>query len=224
MTENQSIQRHDFIELDYTGKLPDGKIFDTTQETVAKEAQILSEKMKYFPAKICVGEGQVLPGLDEALVGKEVGKKYTITLPPEKAFGKRDVKKMKIVPTSTFQEHKVQPYPGLQIDVDGEIGTVTRIAGGRIMVNFNHPLAGREVNYEFIIHRKITEKREQVAAFVHRAFGIPEEQIGVELQSEGTEQAVVVSLPFDFPGQLSVVFAKKLAEVMQVKTVEFRKK
>ena len=42
-----------------------------------------------------------------------------------------DIKKVKIVPTSTFKEHNLQPHPGLQINVDGEMGTITSISGGR---------------------------------------------------------------------------------------------
>ncbi len=214
------VEKHDFVELDYTGKLTDWKIFDTTREKVAKEANIFSEKMKYESAKICVGDQQLLQGVDEALPGKEVGKTYTLTLSPEQAFGKRDVKKIKMVPASTFMEHKVQPFPGLQIDVDGEIGTILRVAGGRIMVNFNHPLAGREVVYEVHLLKKITEPKEQAAAYVHRVLGVPEEQIAVEV-SEGK---LTLSLPFDFPAQLSDAFAKKLVELLKVKEVEFRKK
>src|SRR3989338_3841529 len=221
---HQVLQKQDFVVVEYTGKLPEGKIFDTTSEKVAKEAKIFSEKMKYEPAEICIGEQQVLPGLDLALIGKEVGKKYTVHLAPEQAFGKRDVKKIKMVPAATFMEHKVQPFPGLQIDVDGEIGTVLRVAGGRILVNFNHPLACKEVVYDVEIKRKITEPKDQVTAFVHRVFGVPEEQIHVELADEGTEKKVVLTLPFDFPAQLSDAFAKKLAELVKVKTVDFRKK
>ncbi|MBI2666447.1 peptidylprolyl isomerase [Candidatus Woesearchaeota archaeon] len=230
ITSNQEdksgvLQKHDFVVVEYTGKLPEGKIFDTTNEKIAREAGIFSQKMKYESAEICIGEQQVLPGLDRALIGKEVGKKYIVTLAPEHAFGKRDVKKIKMVPTATFMEHKVQPFPGLQIDVDGEIGTVLRVAGGRILVNFNHPLAGKEVVYEVEVKRKITEPKEQVTAFVHRVFGVPEEQITVELADEGEkEKKVVLTLPFDFPVQLSDAFAKKLAELVKVKTVEFRKK
>ena len=238
---HENLQKHDFIVVEYTGKLPDGKIFDTTSEKIAREAKIFSEKMKYEPAEICIGEQQVLPGLDSALIGKEVGKKYTVSLAPEQAFGKRDVKKIKMVPAATFMEHKVQPFPGLQIDVDGEIGTVLRVAGGRILVNFNHPLAGKEVIYEVEVKRRITEQKEQVTAFVHRVFGVPEEQIGVEIiveraverekSAEGEKyeegengKKVVLTLPFDFPAQLSDAFAQKLAELVKVKTVEFRKK
>src|SRR3989339_1382317 len=129
MTEK--IQLHDFVELDYTGKLADGMIFDTTLAEVAKKNGFYSEKAKYGSAIICVGEQQILSGLDQKLLDQEVGKELHFKLAPEEAFGKRDIKKVKIVPMSTFREHKLEPQPGLQIDVDGEMGTITRVSGGR---------------------------------------------------------------------------------------------
>src|SRR3989338_9525675 len=123
---SEKIKLHDFIEIEYTGKLAEGAVFDTTSEKVAKEHRLHSPERKYHPAVICVGERQILPGLDAQLVDKELGKEYTLTLPPEKAFGKRDIKLVKIMPMDMFRQHKVQPHPGLQVDVDGEMGLVTR--------------------------------------------------------------------------------------------------
>ena len=64
--------------------------------------------------------------------------------------GKKDVKKVQLVPLATFKEHKLNPHPGLQVDFDGKIGTVMRVSGGRVMVNFNHPLSGKEIIYEIV--------------------------------------------------------------------------
>ncbi len=213
------IYHHDFVEVDYTGKLPDGTVFDTTEEAVAKKMGHFSKEAAYHPAAICVGELQILPGLDEQLEGKEVEKQYTITLPPEKAFGKRDIKKIRIVPSSTFREHKVEPQPGLQIEVDGELGTVMRVAGGRIIVNFNHPLAGREVQYEFMVRRKITEAKEQIAAFINTIFRIPEKQIVIDVQ----EGKASVKIPIAFPPQITEAIEKKIKELVKgINSVEIR--
>lgn len=229
----ETINEHDFIELNYTGKLPDGTVFDTTEETVAKENDLPTENRQFKPAVICVGEQQILPGLDAELVGKEIGKDYTITLPPEKAFGKRDIKKMKIIPSSTFKEHKMDPRPGLQIEVDGEMGTVTRVAGGRIIVNFNHPLAGREVIYQIKINRKVTDQKEQITTFLNTTLRIPLEQIkveitdgkseeGVEGKSKEGEKKAIVEMPMQLPPQFTDAVGKKLAELVKLKSVEFK--
>ncbi len=217
-------QKKDFIELEYTGKLVDGLVFDTTSQAVAKEHGLENIRMKYGPVKICIGEGQVLPGLDEQLEGKELGKEYEVKLTPEKAFGKRDIKNMKIVPMSTFKEHKTQPYPGLQIDVDGERGIVTRVASGRVIVNFNHPLAGREVIYDFKIIRKITDVKEQISSYLDPILRMPQEKMEISVSGEGTEKKAVVKLPFDLPPQFTEALGKKLAELIKLKAVDFAKK
>ncbi|MEK6901663.1 MAG: peptidylprolyl isomerase, partial [Nanoarchaeota archaeon] len=177
-----TIKHHDFIEVDYTGMLLDGTIFDTTQQSVAeKHHQGHAHNREYKPTTVCVGEQQLLPGFDRQLEGKEIGNEYTITLKPEEAFGKRDIKKVKIVPTSTFKEHNLQPHPGLQINVDGERGIITSISGGRVIVNFNHPLAGKEVQYQFIVRQKITDPKEQIITFLQTALRLPRENINVSI-------------------------------------------
>ena len=216
----EKVQMQDFVEVNYTGKLLDGMIFDTTEEKVAKDNNLYSEKMNYSPAAICVGEKQILSGLDDQLIDKEVGKSYTVTLSPENAFGKRDVKKVKIVPIGTFKEHNVQPQPGLQIDVDGEMGTVSKVSGGRVIVNFNHPLSGKEVVYEFIIRRKITDQNEQIVAFLNTTLKVPKNQINVEIK----EEKAVVEMPMALPPQFADALGKKLADLVKLKRIGFKGK
>ena len=214
----EKIKLHDFIEVDYTGKLPDGLVFDTTIAHVAQEQHIHSDKTKYGPAIVCVGEQQILPGLDAQFVDKEVGKEYIVALTPENAFGKRDVKKVKIIPMNTFREHKTEPHPGLQINVDGEIGIVSNVSGGRVIVNFNHPLAGKEVVYTFKIRRKIDDAAEQITSFLSMSFKIPEKQMKVQVQNG----KATVELPVNLPPPLTDALMKKLAELTGVKEIEFR--
>ena len=205
----EKIKLHDFVEIEYTGKLTDGTVFDTTKEDVAKGNKLYNNQVKYKPAAICVGEKQLLPGLDINLVDKEVGIDYSITLKPEEAFGKRDIKNMRIVPMSTFIEHKLQPRPGLQIDVDGEMGIVTRVSGGRVIVNFNHPLAGREIVYDYKIVKKITDAKEQVELFLATSFRLPKEMLKVNI----AENKANVEVPFTLPESFLDILSKKLVEL-----------
>ena len=214
------IKNHDFVELDYTGKLADGLVFDTTKEDVAKENNLESEGRKYAPNTVCVGEAQLLPGLDAQLEGREIGESFTVTLSPENAFGKRDIKKMRIVPMSTFKEHNVQPQPGLQVDMDGERGIISRVSGGRVIVNFNHPLAGKEVTYDVKIHRKINDNQVKVTSFLSMMLGMPKDKMTVEVK----EDKAKVILPVDFPIQISTMLTQKLVEVTGLKDVLFEKK
>lgn len=213
------IQKYDFIEVDYTGTLMDGTVFDTTSRAVAEKHHLPTENREFKPAQICVGEKQLLPGLDDAFVDKEVGKEYTVTLSPEKAFGKRDIKQVKIVPMSTFREHKLDPYPGLQVDMDGQMGLVTNISGGRVIVNFNHPLAGKEVQYVFTIIRKITDDGKKLRSYITTTFHIPEDKIQVEIKEEKAE----VKLPVELPVQLTTILVQKLQDLINLKEITFVK-
>ncbi|MDP3698018.1 MAG: peptidylprolyl isomerase [Nanoarchaeota archaeon] len=216
---SEKIQLHDFVEIDYTGKLADGTVFDTTSEKIAKEQHLHSPKQKYQPTVVCVGERQLLPGLDAQLVDKELGKEYTVTLPPEKAFGKRDIKQVKIIPMNMFQQHKVQPHPGLQVDVDGEMGMVSRVSGGRVIVNFNHPLAGKEVTYSYKVLRKVTDQKEKVSAFLSALLRLPAEAMKIEVK----DNAATVSIPGELPTQISTTLAQKLVQLTGLKDILFKK-
>ncbi|PIN74830.1 hypothetical protein COV17_04560 [Candidatus Woesearchaeota archaeon CG10_big_fil_rev_8_21_14_0_10_36_11] len=214
---SEKVKEHDFIELDYTGTLEDGSVFDTTTKKVAEENGLPTEKVTFTPAIICVGEKQILPGLDKNLIGKEIGKEYTIQLSPEDAFGKRDIKKVKIVPLGTFKDHNVQPQPGLQIDVDGETGTIKSISGGRVIVNFNHVLSGKNVTYTVHLTRMISDVPEKVVSFLTTILRLPKDKIHVAV----TEQKAVVTLPMVLPKPFMDVLAKRLVDVTELSSVDF---
>ena len=165
MHHKMALKKGDFIELEYTGRIKDGEVFDTTDEKIAKEAGIYKKEFSYGPVIICLGEGHILKGIDQALIGKEIGE-YKIELPPEKAFGKRDAKLLKLVPLSAFKEHKIEPVPGMQVIVDGVLATIKTVSGGRCLVDFNHPLAGRFVEYDVKILRKIEDTKEKIEALL----------------------------------------------------------
>jgi FKBP-type peptidyl-prolyl cis-trans isomerase SlyD len=166
------VAKKDVIRLHYTGKIKEtGEIFDTTYEDVAKEAGIYNEKGIYGPVPIAVGAGHVIKGLDEALEGLEVGKKHTIELPPEKAFGKRDPKLIKTFTIGQFRRQGIYPFPGLDVEIETDSGTklkgrIISVSSGRVRVDFNHPYAGKTVIYEVEILEKIDGPIEKVKALI----------------------------------------------------------
>ncbi len=214
------VKKGDFVQVNYTGKLTDGTVFDTTVEAIAKEKGLFNPKITYKPVEICIGEQQLLPGLDAKLEGQEVGTEFTVTLPPEEAFGKRDVKNMRIVPMDVFKEHKVQPQAGLEINMDGQRGIVSRVSGGRVIVNFNHPLAGREVEYTVKIEGTITDTKEKILTYITSTLRFPKGQMKVDLQGD----KAVIELPMEMPAQITDILVQKVVELAGVKDVEFKGK
>ncbi|MAG61071.1 peptidylprolyl isomerase [archaeon] len=218
---SSTIALNDFVEVTYTGKLEDGKIFDTNIESVAKANQIHSPKQKYGPIKICVGEHQILEGIDKELIGKEIGNKYTLNISYELGFGKRDIKKVQLVPLSTFKEHKVKPFKGLQVDFDGQIGIVQRISGGRVMVNFNHPLAGKDLIYEVEVLQRITDPTEKVKAYIGHIMPIKQEHLDINLK----DKTLQIALPFEVPESFQEAMTEKFTHLIkEVEKIEFSKK
>lgn len=162
-----NIKKGDFIELEYTGIVKEGNIvFDTTDIEVAKANDLYSEKMEYGPVIICLGQGQLLQGLELELEGKELGKEHTIELPPEKAFGKKDAKLIRMIPYSTFKKQNIEPQPGMQVNVDGVLGIIKTASGGRCLVDFNHPLSGKDIIYKVKANRIVTDNAEKIKSYL----------------------------------------------------------
>ncbi|MBI2108038.1 peptidylprolyl isomerase [Candidatus Woesearchaeota archaeon] len=167
-----AIRNHDFVEVQYTGKLKDdNSVFDTTDAEIAKKHDIYDENGQYGSMVVCIGKNHLLKGLDARLIGKEIGREYDFELQPEEAFGRKDAKLIQLIPTNKFRESKVQPFPGLQVNIDGIIGTIRTVSGGRTMVDFNHPLAGREVSYSIKVLKAVEDDKDKLMAMLRLAFG-----------------------------------------------------
>jgi len=155
-----TIEKNDFIEIEFTGKA-NNEIFDTTNPKEAKEIGIEGE---INPIIASVGNEMLLKGLDESLEGKEIGKKYSVNLSPDKAFGKRNPKMIKTMPIKIFHEKQMNPYPGLTIQMDNYIAKILSVSGGRVSVDFNNPLAGKDITYDYTIKRKVDDDKEKINA------------------------------------------------------------
>ncbi len=83
-----AVQDGDHVEVDYTGRLTDGSVFDSSKEKIAKEEEVYDEKRGYEPLGFTVGEGEVIPGFEEGVKGMEVGEEKEVEIPPEDAYGK----------------------------------------------------------------------------------------------------------------------------------------
>jgi len=148
-----TVKKGDFIRLDFTGKLEDGTLFDTTVAQVAKDSKVFDERITYKPVLLVVGRQQAIKGLDEAVIGMSSGDEKDVNLPPEKAFGQKNPDLITVVPTSYFNKEKVNPVPGMIVNMNNQEGMVKSVGAGRVIVDFNHPLAGRDLKY----HVKLIE-------------------------------------------------------------------
>ncbi|MDD5416522.1 MAG: peptidylprolyl isomerase [Candidatus Aenigmarchaeota archaeon] len=140
----------DFIRIKYTGKV--------------KEDNRVIDKNDDMP--LVVGEKWIMAPLDEALLEMKVGEKKEVEIPSDKAFGQRSDKLIKTVPLSEFRKHNQKPVPGLVINADNRLGKVLSVSGGRVKVDFNHPLSGKTLVFDVEITKKIEKEEDKVKAVV----------------------------------------------------------
>lgn len=158
------VQKNDFIELDFTGKVKDTEeIFDSTRIEDAKKMG-LKEPEKVKPVIIAVGHLMTLKGLDEDLLEKEIEKDYSVEIKPESGFGKRNPSLVRMIPLKAFAEQQVYPQKGMQFSLDGNIVRIVSVSGGRVLVDFNNPLAGKDLVYNYRINKKIEDISEKINA------------------------------------------------------------
>jgi len=178
------IKEGDFVIVDYVARVEEtGEIVDLTLEDVAKKEKIFREDGVYKPKLMIVGEGWFIKGFEEGLIGLEVGKKAKIRVPPEKGFGERDPKKIKVIPMREFRKSGVTPRPGMRVTINGKVGTIHTITSGRVRVDFNHPLAGKTIIYEVYIRKKLTDDLGKIKAIIGRRLrGVDEEKFEVKIE------------------------------------------
>lgn len=133
-----SAKAGDHVILHFTGKNEDDEIFATTK----------GEK----PVELTIGKGTVIRGVENGILGMQVGEHRTLIVPPEKAFGERNRQLVTTVKKDDFPE-SIQPRIGqkLQVRVEENKLTevrVTDIDADDITLDANHPLAGQTLKFE----------------------------------------------------------------------------
>jgi len=163
------IKNGDFVLIDYVLKVKDNnEVFDVTMEDQAKAANTYSPEQVYEPRLIMVGQGWMLKGIDEALVGAEEGQEKDLEIAPEKAFGERDGTKVRIVPARELTRQGITPRPGARIEVGGMLATIRSVGSGRVTIDYNHPLAGKALSAKIYVRKIVSDPVERIRELVHR--------------------------------------------------------
>ena len=200
-TAEKKISKGDFIEIEFTGKEKEtNQVFDATAEK---------------PAIVCVGQQHVIRGLDDSFVGRRVGDSYRVYIMPEQGFGRKDAKLLQLISTSKFTEQNIRPSPGLVVNIDGMMGTVRTVTGGRTVVDFNHPLASREIFYDVKIRKIIENPGEKLRALISIRTGI-EPELSLD---EGIAEA---RLPVKLPDSIEkLIFEEAREFIPGIKIINF---
>ncbi len=203
------ISKNTCIKLEYDGYVKEtGSLFDTTDKAKAKDAGIFNERVEYGPITVIVGQGFVIQGLDEALEGKKVGDSFKVEIPPEKAFGKKNGKLFRLIPTRYFTKNKITPVAGMQVVIDNVPGIVKTVSPGRVIVDFNHPLAGKNLVYDVKIVEEVKKPEEIVKAIV--GFFLPKDRFEVEIK----DSEILIKTKTELPGNMVGVVYRLVEETL----------
>ncbi len=129
----------DTVKVNYTGKLEDGSVFDSSENRE--------------PLEFTMGEGQLIKGFEKAVDGMEAGESTTVNIPSKEAYGeRRDDLEMDIAKSELPDE--VEPEEGMQLQMkqqeNGQIIPVqiTGVADDKVTIDANHPLAGKDLIFD----------------------------------------------------------------------------
>ncbi len=192
-TDCPSMKNGDFVKIEYTGRVKDTKeIFDTTDESLAKENNIFKEDTKYGAVSIIVGAGHVVSGLDKKLLEIDANASSKFDVLPEDAFGKRDSKLIKVISSTQFRKEKIVPVPGQYITLGNNVsGKILSASSGRVRVDFNHLLAGKVLEYDVKTLGLITEPTKKLDVITGFYFG----GLGQKIETSLSEGKAGISMP-----------------------------
>ena len=129
----------DTVAIHYTGTLTDGTKFDSSEGR--------------DPLSFTLGSGQIIKGLDAAVTGMDEGAEATVTIPADEAYGQADPNQVQQVPRETIPD-EIPLEVGLQLQAQTPQGAtiplvVTKIEEETVTLDANHPLAGKDLTFEF---------------------------------------------------------------------------
>ncbi len=117
--------------------------------------QLLETTGEGDPLGYLHGRGQILPALEAALEGKSTGDSFVIIVPPEFAYGAHDGAKVFVVERSQISA-LADVRPGVQLQAEARNGlqtaTVVKVEGDQVTMDTNHPLAGKSLRFEGVVH------------------------------------------------------------------------
>jgi len=224
--QGKKVEKGDFILLKITAKTQKGNVFRVSSIDDAKKAGIYEEKKKhmYSPDFVIVGKpGFLNEGLTETLETMNYFEKKSVRIPPAKAFGKRDPSKIERIGITKFKkmnEGKNPEFGQEFVKKDGNRGVVTNIVQGRVIVDYNHPLAGQTLDYNIEVIDKIAEFNDKIEYFLISK-GIPKENVlDFKINYIKENKLIEFTVPKQFLFQNIVFFKFGLAMDLQTHMAE----
>ena len=172
--------------VEYTARLKDsGKVIDTTDQNVATANSLYEPGVRYIPRLVSVGDVNyiVQSGLLEGLVEMSVGESKEIEVPPEKAWGKRDRKKVRAYSHRKLGKDADRYSVGDEVEIDGKKGTIRYMSSGRVQVDFNHPYSDMTIIYDAKVTHKLEKSEDIIREILNTRLNIEKAKIKLDSSS-----------------------------------------
>ena len=127
---------------------------------------IFDDKKKYKNAVIVIGTEGLFKEINDSFKEAEVGKEYEVTVPAKDAYGMRDNKNIKVVPMREFQRNKINPEIGKEVNINNKSGKIISVTPGRVLIDYNHELAGKDLYYKYQVVKIIDDIKDKVNAII----------------------------------------------------------
>lgn len=160
-----------FVKIEFTGKTEDGRVFDTTDVSIAKKNNIFNDKRIYAPLPVIIGEGNIIKGLENAISDMNVGTSKTVNIDPKDGYGERMPNLVRVVPINIFKKQNITPLPGAYVNLDGVPAKIQTVSGGRVRVDLNHELAGKKLVYDVKVVSEAKNDDEKIMYLIEKNFG-----------------------------------------------------
>ncbi len=167
-----------------------GDLIETTREDIAKENDMHQEGRNYSPLVCVVGSGQLIAGFEESLLSAKADKDISVEIAPADAYGEKDSDKVETISIDKLIRYVRDPkslYIGGPVTIEGKTGTLSYMAAGRARIDYNHPMAGRTLKYDYKIIKVIKDKGEKVVALLESNTG----HEGFEVSFDGNDISII---------------------------------
>lgn len=149
---NGTVKTGDTIDVDYVLRTDDGQVVDTSIQSVATDNKIYSTSRQYSPLEFTVGHGQLIKGFENGVIGMKIGETKKIIVNPEEGYGLPSNDLIVNIETSKINAEGQELQVGGTVFIgSSQSGVITKLENGNATIDFNHPLAGKILNFEITL-------------------------------------------------------------------------
>ena len=200
------------------------KLIETTREDVAKEHDVHDEHRTYSPMVTVVGDGRLIPGFEAHMAEAEADTDYTLDIESEEAYGERDASLVETIGQNVLMRSVRDPEMlaiGAPVEIGGRTGVLQFLSAGRARIDYNHPLAGVTLRYNYRVTKVVEDRTEKVETLLNMNTGRDDFEISFE------DDDLTITTPENLAYDQNWAYAKfslvtTLREHLGVGTIVFR--